>query len=136
MKKRPFLSNALLLALGALAMVGCGTSTATRPSPPPAAPDSAGSQATSAIAGHTDASADAAADEMKQMQASLAKLAPEDRASAEKQHFCPVSGKMLGAMGAPFKAEVNGQTVWLCCSGCESQLLASPNQYLAKLKAH
>lgn len=132
MKKRPFLSNALLLALGALAMVGCGTSTATRPSPPPAAPDSAGSQATSAIAGHTDA----AADEMKQMQASLAKLAPEDRASAEKQHFCPVSGKMLGAMGAPFKAEVNGQTVWLCCSGCESQLLASPNQYLAKLKAH
>jgi len=132
MKKRPFLSNALLLALSALAMVGCGTSTATRPSPPPAAPDSAGSQATSAIAGHTDA----AADEMKQMQASLAKLAPEDRASAEKQHFCPVSGKMLGAMGAPFKAEVNGQTVWLCCSGCESQLLASPNQYLAKLKAH
>jgi len=28
----------------------------------------------------------------------LAKLSPADRASAEKQHVCPVTGKMLGTM--------------------------------------
>jgi Cu(I)/Ag(I) efflux system membrane fusion protein len=68
------------------------------------------------------------------MKAELAKLSPEDSASAEKQHVCLVSGEMLGTMGAPIKVDVNGQQVWICCEGCRDMLLENPDEYLAKLK--
>jgi len=71
--------------------------------------------------------------DMDKMKAGLAGLSPEDRAAAEKQHVCPVSGKMLGTMGEPYKVEVNGRQVWLCCPGCEGQLREEPDKYLAKL---
>ncbi len=63
----------------------------------------------------------------------LAKFSEEDRQSAMKQHFCPVSGEMLGTMGAPEKVEVDGQNVWICCDGCKDKLLADPQKYLDKL---
>ena len=72
--------------------------------------------------------------DMEKMRAELAKLSAEDAASAEKQHVCPVSGKMLGTMGPPQKIDVNGQQVWICCAGCKDQLLQKPDKYLAKLK--
>ena len=65
------------------------------------------------------------ASEMDKMRTELAKLSPADRASAEKQHVCPVTGKMLGTMGPPQKVEVNGRQVWICCAGCKDQLLKS-----------
>jgi len=71
--------------------------------------------------------------DMKEIEAELAKLSPEDAASAKKQRVCPVSGEMLGEMGPPFKVDVKGQSVWLCCDGCEEDLLADPDKYLAKL---
>ncbi len=71
--------------------------------------------------------------DMEKMKEELAKLSPADAASAEKQHICPVTGKMLGAMGPPKKMEVKGQTVWICCGGCEDSLLGDPDKYLAKL---
>ena len=64
----------------------------------------------------------------------LAKLSPEDRAAAEKQRVCPVSGAALGSMGTPLKVRVKDQDVFLCCAGCEDTLLANPDKYLAKLK--
>lgn len=72
---------------------------------------------------------------MEKMKAQLAKLSAEDAASAMKQHFCPVSDEMLGVMGPPIKVEVNGQEVWICCEGCKEKLLASPEEYLAKLQS-
>ena len=72
--------------------------------------------------------------DMEKMKAELAKLSPEDAASAEKQHICPVSGEMLGTMGAPKRVDVNGQLVWICCDACRDKLLADPETYLAKLK--
>lgn len=74
--------------------------------------------------------------DMEKMAEGLAKLSPTDRASAEKQHFCPVSGKMLGTMGAPIKVTVEGREVWLCCSACEDPLRADPDKYLGKLNNH
>ncbi|MFO0915899.1 MAG: hypothetical protein U0795_23270 [Pirellulales bacterium] len=71
---------------------------------------------------------------MEKMKVELAKLLPEDAASAERQHVCPVSGEMLGTMGAPEKIDVAGQQVWICCDGCREKLLASPDEYLAELK--
>lgn len=68
------------------------------------------------------------------MKAELAKLSPEDAASAETQHVCPVTGKMLGTMGAPEKVDVDGKAVWICCAGCREELLSNKDTYLAKLK--
>jgi hypothetical protein len=45
----------------------------------------------------------------------LAELSASDRAAAEKQRVCPVSGDVLGATGKPYKVTVKGQTVFLCC---------------------
>ena len=70
---------------------------------------------------------------MEKMKAELAKLSPEDAASAEKQHFCPVSGEMLGSMGAPIKVDVKGESVWICCDGCKQKILDNPDEYLAKI---
>ena len=64
---------------------------------------------------------------------SLALLSAEDRALAEKQKICPVSGEPLGAMGAPKKISVAGHDVFICCQGCEKELTSEPDKYLAKL---
>ena len=71
---------------------------------------------------------------MEKMKAELEKMSPEDAASAEKQHMCPVSGEMLGTMGPPKKVEVNGREVWICCESCEAKIKADPEKYLAKLR--
>lgn len=63
----------------------------------------------------------------------LAQLSEADRAMAEKQKVCPVSGEPLGSMGKPYKVTVKGQDVFLCCPGCESEIKAEPDKYLAKL---
>ncbi len=34
------------------------------------------------------------------------------------QGICPVSGQKLGAMGAPVKAKIGQEEVFLCCRGC------------------
>ena len=64
----------------------------------------------------------------------LKELSAEDRAAAEKQRVCPVSGEVLGAMGKPYKITVQGRTVFLCCSGCEAEFRKHPDKYFAKMK--
>src|SRR3954451_19896098 len=71
--------------------------------------------------------------EPAKIKASLALLSTEDRALAEKQKICPVSGEPLGAMGAPKKISVAGHDVFICCQGCEKELTSEPDKYLAKL---
>jgi YHS domain-containing protein len=66
----------------------------------------------------------------------LAELSADDRAAAEKQRVCPVSGDVLGAQGKPYKVTVKGQTVFLCCPDCEKQLKKNPDKYLAKMKVN
>jgi Cu(I)/Ag(I) efflux system membrane fusion protein len=63
----------------------------------------------------------------------LAELSAEDRALAEKQRICPVSGDLLGSMGKPYKVTVKGRTVFLCCDGCEPDIKKDPDKFLAKL---
>lgn len=117
--------SASVLALG---LAGCsseGGSSAVPSSPPADA---------SAQHDHAGNHADAGNSDMDKMKAELAKLSPEDAAAAERQHVCPVSGEMLGTMGAPLKIDVKDQQVWICCEGCKDELMASPDKYLAKLK--
>ena len=115
---------AVSLCLVALGIPGCGTRSETefltQPGPPAAAD------------GHAD-DGGGGLSEMEQMKTALAKLSPEDAASAEKQQMCLVSGEMLGTMGAPIKVEVKGQQVWICCEGCRKPLLENPDEFLAKL---
>ena len=59
-----------------------------------------------------------------------------DKSIASEQGVCPVTGKPLGSMGTPVSVTVNGQTVRLCCAGCEARLRESPDKYLVKPKAH
>jgi len=64
----------------------------------------------------------------------MAALSAEDRAAAEKQKVCPVSGEPLGSMGLPYKVHMKGRDVFLCCPGCEEALRKDPDTYLAKIK--
>ncbi|MBW3598607.1 MAG: hypothetical protein KY475_15210 [Planctomycetes bacterium] len=63
----------------------------------------------------------------------LAQLSPEDRALAEQQKICPVSEEPLGSMGAPVKIDVEGQSIFICCEGCEEIIREDPETYLAKV---
>ncbi len=75
-----------------------------------------------------------AVDEMPAEHAeALAALSPEDRALAERQEICPVSGQPLGSMGTPVKVTVEGRDVLLCCEGCRPAIEADPQTYLDKL---
>jgi len=56
-----------------------------------------------------------------------------DRELIEKQKTCPVTDQPLGSMGKPVKVIVKGRTVFLCCAGCKTKLLADPDKYLKKL---
>jgi hypothetical protein len=64
-----------------------------------------------------------------------ARLSPEDRALAEQQKTCPVTGKLLGSMGTPVRVDLAGKTIFLCCKSCEPDLKANPERYLSKLPA-
>ena len=69
----------------------------------------------------------------------LGKLSAEDRKAADAQRFCAVmSSNLLGSMGTPLKLEIKGESVFLCCSGCQSKALDNPDETLAavaKLKS-
>jgi len=113
---RQIASVLLLLAVVLATVAGCN------PNPPAVAPPATGG------------SAEQSDSDMKKMKVELAKLSPGDAASAEKQHICPVTDKMLGTMGAPQKVDVNGKQVWICCDGCREELLTNKDTYLVKLK--
>ena len=67
-----------------------------------------------------------------EINASLAKLSPEDRRLAAAQGYCPVMTKnRLGVMGTPVKLMIGNEPVFLCCAGCKRRALANPNQTLA-----
>ncbi len=58
----------------------------------------------------------------------------EDRQLIAKQKICPVSGQPLDSMGEPFRTEVEGKVVFVCCKNCTRPLSKEPAKYLAKLK--
>jgi Cu(I)/Ag(I) efflux system membrane fusion protein len=121
MKRTAFFS-VLVLAMLSFAFYGCSSpSSTTEPA--------ADAENTHGDHDHGDHSAA----DMEKVEAALAKLPPEDRAAAKKQHICPVTGEMLGSMGTPQKVEVNGQEVWICCDGCKDKLQENPEKYLSKL---
>lgn len=70
-----------------------------------------------------------------QIQATLAKLGDADRPVAEAQRFCAVqTHERLGSMGVPLKLDVQGQSVFVCCKGCEKKALSDPQATLARVE--
>jgi Cu(I)/Ag(I) efflux system membrane fusion protein len=111
------------LCAALLGSPGCETSSA----PPSTAPATQAADTAAAGEGSREPA------QSQAVAAELAKLSPDDRAAAEKQRLCVVSGELLGSMGAPLKVDVDGRHVWICCEGCQEPLLESPAEYLAKL---
>jgi hypothetical protein len=89
-------------------------------SPPPALPQTA--------------AAGAAGSKEAKVRANLARLSAEDRRLAEEQGYCPIQEKRLGAMGVPFKVEVKGRPVFLCCESCKDDALEAPDETLAQVE--
>ena len=128
----------LALIVLTFSLYGCGAPPAANPSAPDNSAATTEPDAEHANHAHGDhaghaQSGPASKSDMDKIKSELAKLPPEDRASAEKQHVCPVSGEMLGLMGAPMKIDVKGRQVWICCESCKDPLLENPDKYLAKL---
>ena len=120
----------LLLTAALLTVVGCNS-----PAEPPAqTQEAAESDHADHDHGDHDHGSDDGKSDMEKMKENLAKLSPEDAASAEKQHICPVSGDMLGTMGPPIKVHVKDQDIWVCCEHCIDKVKEDPDKYLAKLK--
>lgn len=123
------LVGSLMLPL-ALSLSGCGASASNK------APeqDSKSSAAGKTNGDHGDDAGQAQGSAQDpEVMAALAELSPEDRSLAEKQKICPVTGELLGSMGAPLKVDVSGKPVFICCEGCKEELLKKPDEYLAKL---
>ena len=118
MRRTTLATTATVLLIGTLAFVGCNSQDG-------ASPESRTPTST------TDASM---SDVDPKINAALAQLSPEDRAAAEQQKICPVTGEPLGSMGKPIKVTVKGQEVFLCCEACRERSEAEPDKYLAKLK--
>ena len=60
---------------------------------------------------------------------------PVDSGTAiKRQEVCPVTGAKLGSMGDPVPIQVAGQTVYLCCTGCESAIEREPEKYVSRLQ--
>ena len=63
----------------------------------------------------------------------ISKLSNADRALVIAQKFCVIlEENRLGSMGPPVKIMIEGQPVFLCCSGCKKKALADPKATLAK----
>lgn len=65
----------------------------------------------------------------------LAKLSPDDRATAESQKYCPIAAdSLLGGMGSPIRLDIGGKPVFVCCKGCVAKAQADPSSTLAKVE--
>lgn len=111
-----------IVIVGSVALAGCTGGS----------PTSAPKQTTSERTGKSEKPETT---ENPRIAASLAKLSPEDKALAEAQKVCPMSGEPLGSMDVPPKLTLNGQTVFLCCNGCAKDAKADPEKTLKALAA-
>lgn len=115
-----WICSAFLIVATTFGISGCGTS-AKSP-----APEAGHERATHDHGAHDHGDATEIAEQ-------LAKLSPADRALAEVQKTCPVTGEPLGSMGVPLKVAVGDREVFVCCKGCEKPLKNDPEKYLEKL---
>jgi hypothetical protein len=125
----------VMLGIAAVA-IGCGRATEPQVKPKPEVNKENNKQATTATTGKEAQTEHADAAIKADSLSGLAELSVEDRVLAQKQKICPVTGEELGKHGKPIKFSVNGEIIFLCCSGCVDAIKKDPDKYLAKLKAN
>ena len=111
----------LLTMLGA-ALIGCSAEQKADPASTTTTPSTRSSSAETPTS-----------EEDAEVVDALAKLSPEDRALAEAQKICPVTGELLGSMGVPIKVTVQGRDAFVCCEGCVDELKNNFAKYEDKL---
>ncbi len=115
-----------LLFLVAL-IVGCNPPTDTDEAPPANESEEKSADSADTSSAEMDMPASTEVSE------ALEELPPEERKLALEQEICPVTEAKLGSMGKPYQIEYEGETVFFCCSGCESTFREDPEKYLAKI---
>lgn len=118
---------------GMLVLIGCGT-----PPAPPALPakDAMPDKTADAVEKAEPKSPEELAKEEKLKKIydrHISKLPEAEAALARQQRICPVMEKPLGSMGTPIKVDVQGRAVYICCEGCREELLAKPEESLARI---
>lgn len=78
---------------------------------------------------------DAVAAASEEVRPGVFKVTAADRPFVEAQKLCPVMDEPLGGMGDPYRVDVEGHAVYICCPGCAKKLQADPQVYLQKLAA-
>jgi hypothetical protein len=66
--------------------------------------------------------------------ANLAKLGLADRRQAEQQRTCPITDLPLGSMGVPYKLDLAGKSLFLCCEQCKGEVNQDPQSALLKVQ--
>lgn len=61
------------------------------------------------------------------------KTVAADQPFIAAQKTCPVMDEPLGGMGGPYRVNVEGKAVYICCPGCAKKLQTEPKRYLQKL---
>lgn len=120
MKRTGIAIAASLLLAGTIGLIGCAS-------------QQDGSAATPASTPATT-STEPSANVDPAVSKAMSQLSAKDRAAAEKQKNCPVTGEPLGSMGKPIKVTVKERDVYLCCEGCRETIEGDPEKFLAKLK--
>ena len=121
----------LALCMLALGVAGCRQQSPS--TPPQTSGDAADTDGDVGVAQPAPVDSAASVAPQQEQAEALSQLSAADRALAATQKTCPVTGELLGSMGAPYKVTVKGQEVLLCCKGCETEVLENPDKYLAKL---
>ena len=137
MHRTEFFLAVVVVAVLGMSMYGC---TPSQPAAKPSIPADQAPDANGQPMDHDDHQheghehdGDVGAADTEAIKTQLEKLLEVERMAVEKQQICPVSGEILGTVGVPLKVTVNRQDVWLCCGGCMDELLASPDEFFAKL---
>lgn len=63
----------------------------------------------------------------------LLRATKADTAAIAHQKVCPVMDEKLGSMGVPWKVNVNGRDVYVCCKGCIKFIQKDPKKYFTKI---
>jgi hypothetical protein len=63
----------------------------------------------------------------------IEKLPAKDQPLAKEQKMCPITDQPLGSMGVPVAVALDGQKVFLCCSGCVDEAKKNAEKTLKKV---
>lgn len=69
----------------------------------------------------------------KYVKPEVIKATTADAAWVAAQRTCPIMDEPLDSMGGPYRTDVAGRVVFICCPGCARKLHAEPETYLEKL---